>query len=194
MRLSETLGLRWSDIDFSVGTMEIKRGLHRSGGTWYFFPPKSAKSERILPLHPSLLESLKLHKLSQVAKKKEWEDKGALSLWKGTDNIECFPNKDEVDEGSGDLIFTNESGGALINANISHRWNALIKDTGLPVIRYHDLRHLSLSLLGALDAPNVVAMRGIAGHSDLTTTSRYVHASKTAEKEELTRLYDSLNN
>ena len=50
LRRSEVLGLRWSDVDLVAGTMQIRHGLHRTGGSLQLMPTKTARSRRTIPL------------------------------------------------------------------------------------------------------------------------------------------------
>ena len=42
LRQSETLGLRWSDVNVDASTLNIQRTLQRVNGAFTFFPPKNA--------------------------------------------------------------------------------------------------------------------------------------------------------
>ena len=47
LRRSETLGLKWTDVDLDTGILSVQRSLER-GGT--FNPPKRNKSHRTIKL------------------------------------------------------------------------------------------------------------------------------------------------
>lgn len=70
----------------------------------------------------------------------------------------------------GGLIFTNELGAPLSANNIGQReFRALIAQAGVPVIRFHDLRHTAATLmLKAGISVKVVAER--LGHRDTSIT------------------------
>lgn len=60
LRRGEICGLRWSDIDFSDGTMHIVNQCQRlSSGKIVDCPPKSASSVRILPIPDGLMRRLR---------------------------------------------------------------------------------------------------------------------------------------
>ena len=60
LRRGEICGLRWSDVDFTAGTVKIcNQRVRLSSGLIVDGPPKSAASVRILPLPPELFARLK---------------------------------------------------------------------------------------------------------------------------------------
>ena len=63
------------------------------------------------------------------------------------------------------LIFTNATGGPLHPRNLLRDFKKLIHDAGLPMIRFHDLRHTAASLMLNHDIP-VIAMTAHAMKGD----------------------------
>ncbi len=74
-----------------------------------------------------------------------------------------------------DLIFTNEQGGPMHPRNFDRTWYALQDAAQVRRIRFHDLRHMHVSLLHKAG----IELRAIAdrvGHSDPSfTLKRYAH-------------------
>jgi len=66
LRIGEVCGLKWEDINFIKGTMEIRKTVQRiyenNKTTLYIGSPKSKYSERIIPIPEFLLSILKKHK------------------------------------------------------------------------------------------------------------------------------------
>ena len=156
--------------------------------------PKSVKSERTTYPTAPLVESLQNHRLAQIAEKKRFEDAGAEgeSPWQGVADIQAWPDPRTVDMGSQDLVFTNLSGGPLSEATVRQRWIKAITAADLPVIRFHDIRHVFPSLLAILNE-NPATIKGLMGHEDISTTMNiYTEASGTEQKKALDKLYAAL--
>lgn len=66
--------------------------------------------------------------------------------------------------------------------SLSHAFGKLTAATGLPVIRFHDLRHSSATLLLAQGVhPKIVQER--LGHADITMTlNRYSHVTPDMQR------------
>lgn len=75
------------------------------------------------------------------------------------------------------LVFTRENGAMLSPELVSRRFKQLARQAGVPVIRFHDMRHTSASLaLAAGVAMKVVSDR--LGHSTTTITADlYTHVT-----------------
>ncbi len=76
--------------------------------------------------------------------------------------------------GDGDRVFVSTTGGVLDSSSLRKRYAAALERAGLPPLRLHDLRHSFCSL--AIRALPVSDVQAIAGHSDIATTSRYLHS------------------
>jgi integrase len=126
LRMGEALGLKWSDIDLEAGTLRVNRQLHRmrEGGGLVFSEPKNA-SRRTIDLPQRALEALRTHRKNQLEEKlgaRSYEDSG--------------------------LIFATGKGTPLDAQNIVNRHlKPLLKSSGLPDVRWYDLRHTCATLL-----------------------------------------------
>jgi integrase len=65
LRVSETLGLRWADIDFAAGTITVTRQLGPDGER---VPLKTAASAATVPLLPRLARELREHRSRQAGR------------------------------------------------------------------------------------------------------------------------------
>ncbi len=71
LRMGESLGLKWSDIDLNSGTLHVNRQLQRmrkdgdKSGTLVFSEPKNA-SRRTIDLPHRALEALRTHRKRQL--------------------------------------------------------------------------------------------------------------------------------
>ena len=75
MRRGELLALKWRDINFAIGTLQVRRilthmpvKLNGKGG-YVEAEPKTEKSRRSIALAPFALEKLKQHRVMPVGRK-----------------------------------------------------------------------------------------------------------------------------
>jgi len=79
LRISEARALRWSDVDWLGGTLQIVRGIVRS----HVGPVKTAESERQMSIDPQLLTILKSWKqITQFAAEDDWMFASPIKLGK----------------------------------------------------------------------------------------------------------------
>ena len=152
LRIGESLGLKWSDIDLETGTLRVNRQLQRmrkegdKSGTLVFSEPKNA-SRRTIDLPQRAIEALRNHRKTQLEEKlraSSYEDSG--------------------------FVFATSKGTPLDAQNIVNRhFKPLLKRTGLPDKRWHDLRHTCATLLlGRGVHPKLV--QHLLGHASITIT------------------------
>lgn len=76
LRRSETLGLRWSDVNVEAGTLSIQRTLQRVNGAFTFFPPKTARSRRAIamptPVAAALRQNMKRQREERMLMGAAW--------------------------------------------------------------------------------------------------------------------------
>jgi len=66
MRQAELIGFKWEDINWSLGTIQVKRQVrHFKGANYAFLEPKSKSGTRTIILGKQALETLKYHKREQ---------------------------------------------------------------------------------------------------------------------------------
>lgn len=162
LRQSEALGLRWSDIDLDVGTLTVRRGLHRVAGKGLVYEePKAERSRRTLALPAQLVEALRRHRVVQLE-----ERKAAGSLWE-----------------EHDLVFAQVNGRPLDKRSDWEAWKALLKHAAVREVRLHDGRHTAATLLLSEGVHPRVVME-LLGHAQMrTTTDTYSHVMPALAKE-----------
>ena len=155
LRMGESLGLKWSDIDLDAGTLRVHRQVQRirDGGGLVFSEPKNA-SRRTIDLPQRAVEALRSYRKRQLEEQLraggKWQDNG--------------------------LVFASRKGTPLDAQNIVNRYfKPLLRHTGLPDIRWHDLRHTCATLLlGRGVHPKMV--QHLMGHASIQLTlDRYSH-------------------
>jgi integrase len=80
-----------------------------------------------------------------------------------------------------ELVFCNALGRPLDGSALRRRYKRARDAAGLRPLRWHDLRHTFGSLLVA-GGVDLVSVKDAMGHSQLTTTSRYLHARPATER------------
>lgn len=166
MRLGELRGLKWGDIDFRGGFIEVRRAHVKGRDT----TPKSGKSRRV-DMSRQLAEILKA---LLVDRKKE-----ALANGWG-----------EVPE----RVFLNDAGGTIDEGNLRGRvfYRALAR-AGLRRIRIHDLRHTFASLL-IQNGESLAYVKEQMGHSSIQiTVDTYGHLVPGANRQAVDRLDDDFS-
>src|SRR5215216_2367801 len=154
LRMGESLGLKWSDIDLDAGTLRVNRQLQRmrEGGGLVFSEPKNA-SRRTIDLPQRALEALRSHRKHQL------EEKIGASSYEDSD-----------------LVFATRKDPPLDAQNIVNRhFKPLLKRAGLPPIRWHDLRHTCATLLLGRGV-HTILVQHLLGHASIQLTlDRYSH-------------------
>jgi len=74
-----------------------------------------------------------------------------------------------------ELVFTSQTGTPLDGDNVTHRFQRLLDQSGLPRLRFHDLRHSCATALLAQGVDLRMIME-ILGHSQISLTADlYAH-------------------
>ena len=177
MRRGEALGLKWSDVDFEKGMLNICRTLQYLPDRGVFEDKtKNKSSEREIKLPRIAVNDLKAHRLAQL------EYRFSIgSQWQGTE----------------DYIFTGAEGLPLKPDSASSWFAKFIKShPELPQISLHSLRHTNATLQLAAGVPITTVSKRL-GHSNTATTGRvYAHAIKSADDtaaEKLDELFTKKN-
>jgi integrase len=175
LRRGELLGLKWQDISFTEGTLQVRRILNRVptkmvkevGQRYIEAEPKTKKSRRNIFLTESALDALKQHQSRQMDARLK-----AGAAWENHDYVFCTPLGRHLTPGHDALV----------------QLKKLLAKAGLPEIRFHDLRHSSASLLLSLGVhPKVV--QELLGHTQISMTMDiYSHVLPTMQKEAMEKL------
>jgi integrase len=163
LRQGELLGLRWDDIDLEASKLSVRHALQRIGGAYVLVEPKTKRSRRVIaPLPKVVTAALRAHR--------ERQDRERDALGPRWLNLEGF-------------IFTTAYGTPLSGSVVTHDFQDLLNRAGLPRLRFHDLRHSAISLLGEQGVPPRMVME-LVGHSNIgTTLNTYSHVVGSLRKE-----------
>lgn len=163
MRQGEILALHWGDVDLDAGVLQVRGTLHRVPGVsvtaksgLVISDPKTSRSRRPVRLSALAVVALRKHRARQNAER--------LALGQAWDDH--------------DLVFTNGIGRPVEARNlIRTSYAPLLKKAGVPVVKFHALRHSAATLLLSQGIhPRIVA--DLLGHSTTSLTMDvYSHVS-----------------
>lgn len=171
LRQAEILGLRWRDVDIDQRRITVAGTLQRLGGEWRLLPPKTRRSARTIAAPEPLVPVLVAHHDRQAAQRARLGD-----AWS-----DVIP----------DLVFTTAIGTPVTGTTVTNRFQWTLKHKGLPVRRFHDLRHgcATLLLASGVDLKTVSA---ILGHSTIAITADtyagVLHSLHADAADRITRL------
>ena len=153
LRRGEALGLRWADVDLQRKTLVIRQTVVTIGYEIHISRPKSAKGRRVVALDDDSVNVLRFHR---------------------SHHPDAHPD---------DFVFGHDDGSPLHPIKVSKAFERLVRRSGLPKIRLHDLRHTHATM--ALQAgihPKIVSER--LGHSTIALTlDIYSHALQHMQHE-----------
>lgn len=166
MRVGEVTGLRWCDIDFEKGLIDVNHTLvyyskDRKGSSFAINDTKTPASKRLIPMTKNVKEALRLEK--------EMQDMLGVSC-------------DVKINGYTDFVFLNRFGGLQHQGTLNRMYKRIIRDCNdaaflesenpevlLPNFSCHNFRHTFATRL-CESGTNIKAIQGILGHADITTT------------------------
>ncbi len=182
LRQGEALGLRWTDVDLTVGSLIVRRSRlrpkwqHGCGGTcghkYGGYCPqrtplrtdtketKSRAGRRVIGLPDELVALIEQHREAQML-----ERVTAGQLWR--------------EEG---WLFATQLGGPTNPRTEYTEWKRLLKDAGVRDGRLHDARHTAATVLLLLGVPERTVM-GLMGWSNSAMAARYQHLTVTVRAD-----------
>lgn len=158
MRRGEVLALRREDLDLDGGFVMVRRSLVRGLDGWTTNPPKTARGRRRVDLDPATVAALRAHVSSRAM------------------------------VGIDGHVFADAAGRPLDPDGVSSRFARLVRESRLPRIRLHDLRHTAATLMLAAGInPKVVSER--LGHASVVITlDTYSHVLPSLQADAATAL------
>ena len=189
LRVGETTGLRWEDVDFENNIISINHTLvyynHNKGGCYFGInTPKTRAGERTIPMIDSVREALLQEKENQIMQ-----------------GIEC---KVTVD-GFTNFIFINRFGNVQHQGTLNKALRRIIRDCNqdildnannsqtevlLPRFSCHILRHTFTTRL-CESGINIKVIQSVLGHADISTTlDIYADVTKDLKNAEMLSFND----
>ena len=169
-RCGEIAALQWEDILWKECKIKITKSVYQANGEIGIKLPKTKSSIRTVSVPAYLMALLKQYKAHQSSQ------------------ILCSSTKNSIN----DMLFTNTKGYYLSPPIIYQWFTKFLKKNNIPHIKFHALRHTSATLLLA-NGTNIKTVSSRLGHTNLTTTNRYVHALNDADISAAELLGEKLN-
>jgi len=148
LRRGEACGLRDLDVDLHGRYLSVVQQITTVGHTPIVRPVKSDAGDRIVPLGPKTIEALR----DYLHMRTRWQQASG-DRWPHTG-----------------LFFVRPDGQPWHPTTVSRRFETLVRDSCLPPVRLHDLRHCAATYLrhGGADLKEI---QETLGHATLALTS-----------------------
>lgn len=169
MRQGEILGLTWDCVDFDAGILTVNKQLqkeHVKGGQYSLV---SCKTDRVRRIKPA---SFIMDTLRQQRAKQNEDRLRAGSAWANDWN----------------LVFTNEIGGHLCHHTVYKHFKEVLKEIGLPSVRFHDMRH-TYAVISLQNGDDIKTVQANVGHATAAfTLDVYGHVSQKMQQDSADRM------
>ncbi|MEU3287806.1 site-specific integrase [Streptomyces longwoodensis] len=154
LRPAEVVGLRWTDLDLKLATLEMVNTRTMIGNVQVLEKDaKTAAGERVLPLPGPVLDALKKFRALQARER--------LAAGEGYTET--------------GYVVVDQLGIARNTRHLREHAYRLMRELGMRQVRLYDARHSCLSYLAVSGVPDVV-LAAWAGHTNASFTKRkYVH-------------------
>lgn len=183
LRLGETYGLLWEDIDLEAGKLNVKRQVQilkdkAAGEERIFFSDPKYKSFRSIPLDSHMLEVLRRAKADQEQNRARYEE--LYYHYYEDENRELVS---EPGPGRREVFFVNvrECGSYIQARTMTNISRVIHLNLGIKAFDYHSLRHSHATILLANGAP-LKDVQNRLGHKSVKVTLD-IYAHLTAEEE-----------
>lgn len=165
LRRGEIVGLRWSDLDLDNRVLYVRQQTQRRRGVLYDDDPKSRR-RRAVPLPALCIAPLRWRRMRQAAARAKAGERWQESAY----------------------VFTTRTGRPVEPRNVYRSFTRIAQSAGLRVIRLHDARHGTATLLTAAGVAPRVVME-ILGHSQISITMDvYTHVVQDTQREAMSHM------
>ena len=168
-RRGEIAALQWDDILWDKKQIVVSKSVYHVNGKKGIKIPKTARSNRTITIPNYMIIMLKQYQKYQMEQQLRTQ----------------IPNIHN-------MLFTDEHGDYLSPMTITNWFQYFLKKNNLPHIKFHSLRHTAATLL-LLNGVNIKTVSSRLGHTNLSTTNRYLHALAEADAMAAETLEKKLN-
>lgn len=176
MRIGETLGLRWSNVDFQSETITVDHQLlyvPRLHG-YYLRPPKTATSSRTIRIDEQLLAELAAWKIMQACNATIFKNNFTYNFIDDDGRVLCGSSGLQSRYPELDFVCTYEAGKFIRPSRVSN----MLRREGL---NSHSFRHTHATTLIEHGAP-AKGIAGRLGHASVNITEQvYMHNTATLQ-------------
>ena len=101
----------------------------------------------------------------------------------GADAVEILKSQKRKVNGTSEYVFPSPTGGPISPDSVLHMLHRVLKRTGLPKVRFHDLRH-TFATLALQNGVDIKTVSGMLGHySAGFTLDTYAHVTTAAQRQ-----------
>lgn len=168
-RRAELVALHWNDILWEKKQIIISKSVYHIKGKKGIKSPKTNSSNRTIAIPDYMIQMLKQYKKYQMEQQ----------LYKQIPNP-C------------NILFMDRKGSCASPMVITNWFQRFLKRNNLSHIKFHALRHTSASLLLS-SSTNIKIVSNRLGHTNLSTTNRYLHTLTEADIDAAKILEQKLN-
>ncbi|AWK52803.1 recombinase XerC [Clostridium beijerinckii] len=162
LRRGELLALTWEDIDLKNYSIRVNKSLSKV----YIIAADGSKERKQIIQVPKTKGSIR-------------EVSFPLNLTSAFNDLKLKQKRYKLKCGlsyeNSDYIFTTSSGSLIDVTNLSHAWENILKQAGLPHKKFHSLRHTFATKLFENEVP-LKTVSELLGHSSIDITANtYTH-------------------
>lgn len=163
LRVSELIGLSLDDVDLDAGVVRVTAQLGPDGKRRQ---PKTEAAARRIVVGPTAVAALGAHLL--------WRERRRRAMGRSWRDAER-------------LLFVRPDGAPLYPEAVRRALRAALKRAGVAAVRFHALRH-GHAMAALRAGVSLEAIRDRLGHTDLATTSIYLHADEVIDADAAARI------